>query len=316
MTQGKTGRNGRQKDAGGGRVELEKSRMQERREKHYAAQENRLKVDFITDRGQYHAAHWDSDLEIIYLLNGNAAILLDGAQVQLVQGEFIVIDAGRIFELQCKESFMQIRVRVDKEFLSARAGDLSRENSGQGEMEIMNRRYSCQRDTLKAEQLEHFLEICELFKSMVPLYISEPAGFRLKTESIVLEILYLLVRHFSEEVRETAIPEVTQDLNRIREILAYIEDHYQEPISLMDISSEFGLSREYFSRLFHKSIGMTFTDHLTRVRIAHFYHDLTTTDAPVMKLLEENGLTNYKHFRKNFKELYGYSPRDLRKVLY
>ena len=91
-----------------------------RKERHYEAQGSKIRVDYITDHGQYHAAHWHNELEMIYLLNGNARIILDGQPVQLVQGEFIVIDSGRIFELQCKESFMQIRVHIDKEFLAAR----------------------------------------------------------------------------------------------------------------------------------------------------------------------------------------------------
>jgi AraC-like DNA-binding protein/quercetin dioxygenase-like cupin family protein len=285
------------------------SRNYGHRLKHFEAQESRLQVDFVTDRGQYHAAHWNSSLEIIYLLNGNARILLDGQQVSLVQGEFIVIDSGRVFELQCKESFMQIRIRADKEFLSARAGDLSQREG------IVNRRYFCLRESLKEEQLDGFLEICELFKRLVPLYINEPTGFRLKTESIVLDILYHLVQDFSEEVKGGQIPEVTQDLERVRQILAYIEENYEKPLSLQTVSSTFGLSREYFSRLFHQSIGMTFLEHLTGVRIAHFYHDLITTDEPIMKLLEDNGLTNYKHFRKHFKELYGCSPREVRKII-
>lgn len=280
-----------------------------RKEKHYEAQGAKIKVDYLTDHGQYHAAHWHNELEMIYLLNGNAKIVLDGQSIQLVQGEFIVIDAGRIFELQCKESFMQIRVHIDKEFLAARTGNLS------GSGEVLNRRYACQRGDLRHEQLEPFLQTCELFRQLVPLYINEPDGYLLKTESIVLDILYHLVQDFSEQVPGSALPEISQDQKRIRNILEYIENHYRDPVSLADISREFGLSREYFSRLFHKNIGITLSEHLIRVRIAHFYHDLVTTDDPVMELLEKNGLTNYKQFSRTFKELYGYTPRALRKII-
>ena len=279
-----------------------------RKEKHYEAQGARLKVDFITDHGQYHAAHWHNELELIYLLNGNARIVLDGQSIQLVQGEFIVIDSGKIFELQCKESFMQIQIHIDKEFLAARTGNLS---GG----EVLNRRYACQRADLRHDQLGPFLETCELFRQLVPLYINEPDGYRLKTESIVLDILYHLVQDFSEQVPGSNLPDISQDQKRIRNILEYIEDHYRESVSLKDISGEFGLSREYFSRLFHRNIGISFSEHLIRVRIAHFYHDLVTTDDPVMELLEKNGLTNYKQFSKIFKEIYGYTPRELRKII-
>ena len=275
-------------------------------QKHYEAQESRVAVDFITDHGQYHAVQWQSTLEMIYLLNGNAQIVLDGEAVSLVQGEFIVIDSNRFFEFQCKESFMQICVHVDKEFLSMRAGQPEDERQ-------ISRMYLCKREDLTQEQLTPYLETCELFKQLVPLYINEPSGYRLKSESIILDILYLLVQHFSVPLYEEDLVETSQDQLRIRQILEYVESHYAEPLSLAQIAGEFGLSREYFSRLFHKKLGLTLSQHLNRVRIAHFYHDLITEDAPVMELLEKHGLTNYKLFSRTFKEIYGYTPREIRR---
>ena len=152
-----------------------------------------------------------------------------------------------------------------------------------------------------------------MFKQLVPLYISEPAGYRLKTESIVLDILYRIVQFFSVPLYENDLVELTPDQMRVQQILDYIEQHYAEEMPLASIADEFGLSREYFSRLFHRSLGMTFSDHLSRVRIAHFYHDLSQTDEPVMMLLEKHGITNYKHFLRKFKEIYGRTPREIRR---
>ena len=274
-----------------------------RYEKHYEAQEARITVDFMTDHGQYHAAHWQKELELIYLLNGNARIVLDGETVSLVQGDFIVIDSNHIFELQCKENFMQVRVHVDKEFLSMRTGRTD------------PRIYRCIREDLESSQLEAYLRICDLFKELVPLYVNEPEGYRLKTESVVLEILYHLVRHFSSPAPagETAGP--VQEQQRIQEILHYIDQHYAEHISLERIAGEFGLSREYFSRLFHQSLGITFSQHVNRVRISHFYHDLVTGDEAVMELLEKNGLMDYKLFSRMFREIYGHTPREIRRII-
>lgn len=282
-------------------------------EQHYEAQNSLIQVDYITDRGQYHAAHWQSELEIIYLLNGNADIILDGQEVSLIQGDFIVIDSNQVYELHCKESFMQVRVRVDRRFLTERAAP------SEAEMEALVRRpvsraFRCIRAELTEEQLAPYLAICDRFKQLVPLYISQPTGYRLKTESIGLDILYDLVQHFSIPLYEDDLPELSKDRLRVQEILSYIEAHYAEPLSLEQISGEFGLSREYFSRFFHKNIGISFSGHLSRVRIAHIYHDLVTTDTPVMELLEIHGFTNYKLAVRLFKELYGMTPREVRKL--
>ena len=278
-----------------------------RLEKHYSSENSRIRVDYLTDHGQYHAAHFQRELELIYLLNGSADIVLDGYLLSLVQGEFIAIDSNRVYELRCPESFMQISVLVDREFLITHAGPMWVE--GQTGIE-----FRCSRDELTEEQLEPYLEMCELFKELVPHYINEEKGFRLKTESVVLEILYLLVQHFSIPLFPDDVEEKGAERQRIQEILDYIEMHYAEPIGLKELSDQFGLSREYFSRMFHKEIGIPLTQHILRVRIAHFYHDLIATDLPVMELLERHGLHNYKLFAKMFRAIYGKTPREIRKL--
>ena len=162
---------------------------------------------------------------------------------------------------------------------------------------------------------ERKLGMCELFKSLTPLYITEPTGYRLMSESIILEILFHLVRHFAIPVRKDENDERWKDQDRIHKILDYIEAHYAEPLSLTDVAGEFGLSREYFSRLFHKRIGIPFSQHLIRTRIAHFHNELVSTDKPVMELLDSCGITNYRQFSKLFKETYGCSPRELRRLI-
>ena len=275
--------------------------------KHYELQEEKISIDFITDRGEYHSAHWQHDLEMIYLLNGSALLSIDGESQTLVQGEFVVIDSNRIYELSCKDSFMEIRIRVNREYLEMNAGHLA---GGQGAY-----RYSCRRDELNEEKLGPYLKMCELFKSLTPLYITEPTGYRLMSESIILEILFHLVRHFAVPVREDENDERWKDQDRIHKILDYIEAHYAEPLSLTDVAGEFGLSREYFSRLFHKRIGIPFSQHLIRTRIAHFHNELVSTDKPVMELLDSCGITNYRQFSKLFTETYGCSPRELRRLI-
>ena len=218
--------------------------------KQFLAQNELISVEFLTDRGSYHAAQFSKRLEMIYLLSGNAGLILDGTEMKLIQGEFVVVDARRICEFQCKESFMQIRISVDRSFLAEKL----RANAG---AKPSARMYVCSREDLTREQLPVFLKMCDLFKELVPLYINEPEGYRLRTESIVLELLYLLAGHFSIPLVKEDLPEGEAEPLRIQEILAYIEAHYAEPLTLETVSAEFGLSREYFSRLFKEIYGCT-----------------------------------------------------------
>lgn len=262
-----------------------------------------IEIEYRTTAGRYHAAHFHPELEMLYILNGTATVIVDGIRSQLVQGDLIVIDSNQIHETQCRTSLMQIIIHVDAAYLKAML-DLPDGRS---------RMIRCSRSDLIDEQLGSYLELCDCFKELVPYYIRQPLGYRIECEAIVQDIIYRLIRDFSLPMRTDDFPELAKKNDRIKEILAFMEDHYAEPLSLRDTADHFGLSREYFSRYFRKHMGITYLDHLSRVRLSHIYHDLLLTDTPVMELMEKHGFTNYRLFNRLFKEIYGDTPRQIRK---
>lgn len=264
-------------------------------------QSSPIDIEYRTTRGRYRTAHWHPELEIVYLLNGTADFVIEGQRFRLVQGDALVIDANQIHGVQARHSMMQLIIHVNREFINA--------HLEHAEHYLLH----LSREELIDSQVGSYLEFLDRLKELVPLYVRQPAGYRLESESVVLDICYRLIRDFSIPLSSDDHPSLTEQKSRIQDILRYIDDHYQEKISLGQIAGEFGLSREYFSRLFRKSVGMTFTDHLNRVRLTHVYQELLTTDKPVMEIIEEQGFTNYKLFSRMFKEIYGSTPRDTRK---
>lgn len=241
-----------------------------------------IKIEYRTTQGQFTAAHFHKEIEMLYVLNGTAAFIVDGVRSQLVQGELIVIDSGQIHEAQCRNALMQIVIHVDPTYIRAML-DLP---------EGTSRIIRCSRADLVDEQLGSYLELCDCMKELVPYYIRQPLGYKIECEAIVEDILYRLLRDFSIPVRTDDLPSESKKNERIQEILSFMEEHHAEPLTLRDAADHFGLSREYFSRFFKKNVGMTYLDHLSRVRLSHIYHDLITTDEPIMGLLDKHGFTN------------------------
>lgn len=102
-------------------------------------------------------------------------------------------------------------------------------------------------------------------------------------------------------------------MERIRNVITYVEEHFREPLSLDDAAGLLGLGREYFCRFFKKNMGMTFLNYLSEVRLAHTYEDLLNTNAPISEVMEANGFTNQKLFNSSFKALYGCTPSSIRR---
>lgn len=266
----------------------------------YDLENTSISIHYYSNRGSYFPAHWHPAIELLYILNGTAEIIVGGVKHTLVLGEFIVVDSNQIHESQCALASMGVTVHVSKEFLESYIEDTALPG------------INCMRDTLQKEKLPNYLEICNLFKKLVPMYIQHPAAMRLGSDAIVMEILFHLINHFSYQLPASQIPGTAKNQERLQEILLYVEENYRHPILLEDIAGKFGLNREYFCRFFKQQMGINFTRHVNQVRISHIHHDLVATEDPIMEIIDRNGFTNYKLFHKLFREIYGCTPREAR----
>jgi len=98
----------------------------------------------------------------------------------------------------------------------------------------------------------------------------------------------------------------------IRKAVAYMKNHYMDDISLEVMSELVHVSPAYFSRLFLKETGRTFTDYLTNLRLSEAKHLLLHTDLPVYTVAERVGYRNARYFLKLFKETFGLTPTAFR----
>ena len=102
--------------------------------------------------------------------------------------------------------------------------------------------------------------------------------------------------------------------NYFHEILIYTNEHFQEHISLADLSEKFHLRPEYISRLFKKNSNQTFSEYLTETRLSHAHKLLKISDMPVFEIATQSGYTSFPHFIRMFKRKYGFPPNQIRKA--
>ena len=102
-------------------------------------------------------------------------------------------------------------------------------------------------------------------------------------------------------------------MNRIKQVISYVNKNYMNPISLSDGAELLSLNPEYFCRYFKKYTGYTFLDYVNATRLTHIANDLKTTSASVTELTEKHGFTNYKLFIKMFRKTYGCTPSEYKR---
>ncbi|MBQ9118070.1 MAG: AraC family transcriptional regulator [Clostridia bacterium] len=105
--------------------------------------------------------------------------------------------------------------------------------------------------------------------------------------------------------------EKTKEL--VYNILNYVEEHYQENISLADIAAELGYVKQYCSKMFNKAMGEGFRKYLNRVRVMKFTDMIQKSgnkrQETVLKMATDCGFDSMSTFYRAYKEVYGVSPK-------
>ncbi len=92
----------------------------------------------------------------------------------------------------------------------------------------------------------------------------------------------------------------------------YIEQNFQNKITVDHLSDKFGIVRRTFERRFKKSTRNTVVEYIQRVKIEAAKKSFETTRKPIYDVMYDVGYTDIKAFRDVFKKITGMPPVDYR----
>ncbi|QUH31339.1 response regulator transcription factor [Vallitalea guaymasensis] len=101
----------------------------------------------------------------------------------------------------------------------------------------------------------------------------------------------------------------------IQQAKEYINNNYNLDISLEQVADKVFLSSAYFSRLFKKIEGESFTDYLIKIRIEKAMELIKNPHFKTYEICEKVGYKNSRYFSKLFKRNTGLTPSEYRKKL-
>ena len=122
------------------------------------------------------------------------------------------------------------------------------------------------------------------------------------------EISYLLIDHLLQ-VRSKHKRKI------IGLALAYIEEHYQEPITLNDVAGEIFLNPSYFCKIFKMEMNESFTKYLMKFRVKKAVELLNDPCLKIYEIAEQVGYSDVQYFTKIFKTVTGDIPTHYRNRL-
>ena len=154
----------------------------------------------------------------------------------------------------------------------------------------------------------HFVKI---INTMDVLCDKKEFGYQLAIKSCLLELIHIMIRHppKTEENKKSE-----KSVDKIKEILTYMEQHYTEEISIEKIAEICHYSPSHFMKFFKNHMGTSFIKYLNDFRLIKARTRILTTEESILEIAGYCGFNNLSHFNRQYKKKYGITPSMTRGV--
>jgi AraC-like DNA-binding protein len=154
-------------------------------------------------------------------------------------------------------------------------------------------------------------EIGRLFSEIIGEYQGGKRFHELLIRAKLLNVIALLLRECgTEALDEGAFLSRRNQMDRLKRILDYIEGNFDGGIGLESTAARFHFNASYFSDYFKKSVGITFSEFLARVRVREAIRLMTEEGASSTGAAYDCGFNNVASFYAAFKRVTGKNPGD------
>ena len=102
------------------------------------------------------------------------------------------------------------------------------------------------------------------------------------------------------------------NIDRIKEILTFIHNNYNEPITLDDISKNINLCKSECCRFFKKNMNITLFEYIMFYRVQQSL-SLLNTNLSITEISEKCGFSNSCYYGKIFKRYFKCTPTEYKK---
>lgn len=138
-----------------------------------------------------------------------------------------------------------------------------------------------------------------------------------RSRSYFLELLFFIDRNnHTDEVQKTLSWEITsqkESLDAVQQVIAFMNEHIAEKVTLADLTRKFGLNRNRLNELFVKATKRTAIQYLQHMRLELSALLLQNTEIPVEEVAYRTGFQDPSYFAKSFKAAYHMTPLHYRK---
>ena len=250
--------------------------------------------------------HWHPEIEITYVQKGTMCYKVNHMVYHLKEGDIVFNNSGALHSgtMENQKDCAYIPVTFDSRLIYGFFQ--STDNSKYVDPVIQDSMLPAicidQSEPWHKPFREYLLRIIDLDEK-------KPDFYELDITICLQSMWRLLLEHITYEPQ--ASRENSLEYDRIKKILSYIEENYQNKITLNDIAGHIHLCESECTRLFKRHMNTTLFAFLQEYRIERSLEFLQD-DQPVSAVADKAGFSDPNYYSKVFAKIKGCSPREYR----
>lgn len=250
--------------------------------------------------------HWHPEIEITYVQKGTMCYKVNHMVYHLKEGDIVFNNSGALHSgtMENQKDCAYIPVTFDSRLIYGFFQ--STVNSKYVDPVIQDSMLPAicidQSEPWHKPFREYLLRIIDLDEK-------KPDFYELDITICLQSMWRLLLEHITFEPQ--ASRENSLEYDRIKKILSYIEENYQNKITLNDIAGHIHLCESECTRLFKRHMNTTLFAFLQEYRIERSLEFLQD-DQPVSAVADKAGFSDPNYYSKVFAKIKGCSPREYR----
>lgn len=243
--------------------------------------------------------HWHSECEILRVISGSFQLNLNSEQIMLRAGEYSFISSGLLHggipdscHYQCIVFSMDFFPRTlpvcSTQLHSIQMNDF-----------LLPKRFS-------SKEERYTLPLRDAFDAMENA--AKLPACRLRAIGDLCRFFALILEDEKYDRRAGISLQLKKKMKQYKTILAFIEEHYPEKVTLDDLANCVSMNKNYFCKFFYDLTQRSPMEYLNYYRIEAACEQLSRTDKNITEVAFDCGFSDVSYFTKVFKKYKGITP--------
>lgn len=253
--------------------------------------------------------HWHEELEVLLVTEGAAIITADGCKRTLHEGEGCFINSGILHGAQnfehsgCRFHSLVFHPRL----VGGSLDSVFWQNYIQPLLQNPTLKFVC------LDSAKPWMQTAAaLIETAWQGCLNELPGYEFAVRDALSQLVFLLSANYPALPQHTP-PKALRDAKRIKIMLQYIQEHFQQELQIAQIAGSALISESECLRCFRSTIGITPIQYVKQFRIQKAAGLLTSTNQKIADIAAQCGFFDVSYFTKTFREQKGCTPSAYRK---